>query len=199
MKVENILMKTRYLPTGMLTIIVMIGLGLTLAGCDEFRTMRGGKQTMNDQPTVDEMMAMSMKNMEKVMMMSPEQQKQHVMTTQQESMGHGRELFQNAKLGSNGFSCGTCHPAGGTTGGKVPMGKMQMPIPTLAGAANTFPKFKVPNNAVISLAEMNNNCIVMFMQGQPLALGSKDARDLDLFVTNLSKGERVDPGKQKMM
>lgn len=160
--------------------------------------MRDGKQFMSDKPTVDDMMAMSMKNMEKVMMMSPDQQKQHVMTTQQESMAHGKDLFQSAALGSNGFSCGTCHPAGGTTGGKVPMGKMQMPIPTLAGAANTFPKFKVPNNAVISLAEMNNNCVVMFMKGQPLALGTKDARDLDLFVTNLSKGERLAPGMQKM-
>ncbi len=192
-------MKNKRLLIRMLTVMMIVGLGLSLTACEEMKTFGGGKKAMSGKPTVEDMIAMSMQNMKKVMMMSPEERKQHVMATQQQAMAHGEELFNSAKLGSNGFTCGTCHPAGGTTRGKVPMGNMQMPIPTLAGAANTFPKFKVPNNAVISLADMNNNCIVMFLKGQPLALGSKDSRDLDLFVTNISKGERLAPGKQGMM
>jgi len=195
---EVIPMIARFLPDRVMAIIIVVITGLGLAACDEFRTMTGNKGDMSGKATVDDMMAMSMDNMKKVMMMPPDQRKQHVMTMQQKAMAHGQELFGNANLGSNGFNCATCHPAGGTTGGRVPMGNMQMPIPTLEGAANTFPKYKVPNNAVISLAEMNNNCIAMFMKGQPLVLGSRDARDLELFVTNLSKGQRLAPGKQDM-
>lgn len=79
------------------------------------------------------------------------------------------------------------------------MGKMEMPIPTLEGVAATFPKFKVPNNAVITLQEMNNNCVVMFLKGQPLPLGGQDARDLAFYVSTLSNNQSYTPGKQSMM
>lgn len=193
-------MKIQRISSSMLGIVAIACLGLILSACDQFMTKdSSAKAEMSGKPSVDDMIAMSMQNMEKIMMMSPDERKKYVMKTQGESMQHGKALFADAKLGSNGFSCATCHPSGRTTGGKVPMGKMQMPIPTLEGVASNFPKFKVPNNAVISLAEMNNNCVVMFLKGQPLPLGSQAARDLTMYVTSLSKGKPMSPGKQNMM
>ncbi len=69
-----------------------------------------------------------------------------------------------------------------------------MPIPTFAGAGATFPKCKVPNDSVITLAVMNNNCLQMFMMGQPLDLASEDSRDLAAYVASLSNGEEVQIG-----
>jgi len=175
--------------------IGLIGVGLFVTACNSMGSKGGGMEAKS----VDDMIAGAMKNMEKVMMMAPEEQKQYVMKTQQASVTHGKELFASAKIGTNGFTCATCHPGGKTTGGKVPMGKMEMPIPTLEGVAVTFPKFKVPNNAVITLQEMNNNCVVMFLKGQPLPLGGQDARDLAFYVSTLSNNQSYTPGKQSMM
>ena len=163
-----------------------------------------------------EMMKMGpMRNMDKYMG-SMEAMKtklpQAMMSKQKASVDSGKSLFNNTKLSTNGRSCATCHPGGGTTGGTVttPMkseltGKpYELPVPSLAGAAATFPKFKVPNDSVITLTEMGNNCIMMFMGAKPLPMHSQQARDLTAYVTSLSNGEEVEMGKvpemmQKMM
>jgi cytochrome c len=177
--------------------IGLVVIGLFVAACNNLQQSKaGGGMEAN---SIDNMIAGAMKNMEKIMMMPPEEQGKYVMNTQQASLAHGKELFSSAKIGSNGFTCATCHPSGKTTGGKVPMGKMEMAIPTLEGVAATFPKFKVPNNAVITLQEMNNNCVVMFLKGQPLPLGGQEARDLDYYLSTLSNNKPFTPGKQSMM
>ena len=150
---------------------------------------------------------MAMENMAKVMLDMPmEARPKYMMQQQQETIGRGKALFADASLGSNGRNCASCHPGGGTTGGEaeIPMkGRFpmnpQLPIPTLAGAAATFPKYKVPNDAVITLAGMNNNCIKMFMMGNGLDLGSQPARDLATFVSTLSNGDEVAIGRMEMM
>ena len=140
----------------------------------------------------------SMENMDKVMMdMSMEERQAHMMQRQADMFAHGGNLFEDAGLGSNGQTCSSCHPSGGTTGGEaqVPMTEMRIPIPSLVGAAATFPKFKVPNDRVITLGQMNNNCIKMFMQGSPLDLHSSEAIALEMYVTSLSNGEQVEVSK----
>lgn len=136
----------------------------------------------------------AMKNMDAVMEgMTLEERQAHMMTKQRETLAFGEGLFEEASLGTNGQTCTSCHPGGGTTGGEVqvPMTDMRLPVPSLVGAAATFPKFKVPNNRVITLSQMNNNCIKMFMQGKPLELNSKEAIALSMYVTSLSNGEQV--------
>ncbi len=182
-------------------LLSIIALGSTLVACESMQGATGGNMTSSqtsNEMSVEKMTEMAMGNMQKIMMLSPADQQQYVMDVQQQSLNHGQQLFSDAGLGSNGFSCATCHPAGKTTGGKVPMGKMKMGIPTLIGASATFPKFKAGNDAVITVAEMNNNCVVMFLKGEPLPLGSASSRDLSLYVTSLSKGESIMPGKQSM-
>ncbi len=147
-------------------------------------------------------MQMALDNMSRVMVdMSEEERTQYMMTKQREGVGHGQELFNNTELGSNGFSCNSCHPGGDTTGGttQIPMPlsngmRPAMPIPTLVGAGATYPKYKVPNDSVITLSVMNHNCLQMFMMGQPLDLASEDSRDLAAYVASLSNGEEVEIG-----
>lgn len=155
----------------------------------------------------DPALAMALKNMEKVMLdMKMEDRPKYMMRLQEQSIAHGKELFNDAKLSTVNRSCNTCHPSGGTTNGEaeIPMplknGMIpKLPIPTLIGAAAQFPKYKVPNDAVIQLGEMNNNCIRMFMMGKPLDLNSKEARDLAAYVSTLSNGREVEVGKIEMM
>lgn len=142
----------------------------------------------------------AMENMDKVMMdMSPAQRSRHMAQKQRAALAHGRELFADPSLGQNGQSCNSCHPGGTTTGGeaKVPMREYRLPIPTLVGASARFPKYKVPNDRVITLAEMNNNCIKMFMGGKALDLHSQDSIALAMYISSLSNGEGVDVGQAR--
>lgn len=161
-------------------------LGLTAVGivwvvvgaCTELQQMKGGKSAS--------MMSPAMDNMKKVMMMPEQERMQHMQEIQMASLARGEALFSDATLGTNGQSCNSCHIGGQTTGGKVEMMPgMKMAIPDLRGVAAGFPKYKVPNDAVITLADMNNNCIVMLQKGKPLPLDSREARDLALFVSSL--------------
>jgi len=152
-------------------------------------------------------MNMAMENMAKVMLdMKMEDRPKYMMKEQKEAIERGQNLFKDAKLGRAGRDCSSCHPGGGTTGGEaeVPMkGRFPMnpklPIPTLVGAASSFPKYKVPNDGVITLEQMNNNCIKMFMMGDGLDLMSEDARSLAAYVSSLSEGETYEAGKMQMM
>ncbi len=145
---------------------------------------------------VKKMQDSAMKAMETFMAMPADKQNAYVKQKQKTSMERGEAVFNDSKLGTNVFSCATCHPGGKTTGGSVPMSKKQIPIPSLQGVAATFPKFKIGNDAVITLADMNNNCIVMFLNGEPLKTDSQKARDLAYYVASFSQGVLYSPGKQ---
>lgn len=153
---------------------------------------------------------MAMKNMD-TFMSSMDAMKglpMHIKETQDAAIAHGKELFESqSALGVNGQACASCHPGGGTTGGMAatPMpseatGKpYQLPIPSLIGAAAAFPKFKVPNNAVITLGDMANNCIMMFMMAKPLNPMSGEFKNLSAYLTSLSDGETIEVGKMPAM
>ncbi len=104
----------------------------------------------------------------------------------------GKALFNNTKLGKTGTSCNSCHPGGETSSGQV----MGMEIPTLKGAAATFPKYKSPAKRVITLSQMDNMCIDMIMEGKPLELGSDESVALAAYVTSLSKGVKIKVGEK---
>ncbi|MDT8310849.1 MAG: hypothetical protein RQ732_05330 [Methylophaga sp.] len=178
-------------------VATLVATGVVLASCENMHS-KSSAAPAGDEMSIQAMTEMAMGNMKEFMMLSSQDRQSYVMKTQQDSLKHGEAIFASASLGSNGFTCATCHPGGKTTGGKVPMGKMEMAIPSLVGVAATFPKFKPGNDAVITLAEMNNNCVVMFMKGQPIPLGSANARDLAFYITNLSKSVPLTPGKQNM-
>jgi thiosulfate dehydrogenase len=143
----------------------------------------------------------SLANFDKVMGMGKGEAKPYIMKKRSEALTIGRELFQDARLGVNGRSCESCHPGGTTTGGEAEIpkrmghGPYRLPIPSLVGAAARFPKFKVPNDEVITLEMMHNHCIRMFMRGKRLPLNSPEAFYLAEYVTSLSNGDLVDVGR----
>jgi thiosulfate dehydrogenase len=118
-----------------------------------------------------------------------------------EALTRGNALFVKETLGNNttGMSCASCHPAGKTTGGSINMDDMSMPIPTLIGAAATFPKYKAGAGKVVRLEQMNNMCITMIMKGKALDLESQEAVDLAAYVTSLSYKKPMQKGKTMMM
>lgn len=159
------------------------------------------------QPTMMKMMGMgdmaaALGNMDDVMEREPSDQVARIGGVYSDVLAHGKRLFVSAELGeaTKGVSCESCHPNGGTTGGaaQVPMTEYQMPIPALVGAGATFPKYKVPNDAVITLKHMNNNCNKMFMGGKGLALDGPEAVALEAYVKSLSNGESFVAGKSRM-
>jgi len=124
-------------------------------------------------------------------MKMPSMAEQNAMLTK--SIAAGKKVFNDASISTNNTSCASCHPGGGTVGGKAMAMGMQIPIPSLKGAAATFPKWKMGAKKVITLAQMNNGCLQMFMKAKPLSLDDQRLADLAAYVTSLSKGKPVYP------
>lgn len=161
--------------------VALAAIGTLILGVVALPSMAQDEMPMNP------MVKMAMDNMKTFMMMPEKDRMKHMQEVQKASLANGVKLFQDTDLGTNGQSCNGCHVSGGTTGGKVEMMPgMMMGIPGLHGVAQQYPKFKIPNDAVITLAEMNNNCLVMFQAGKPLPLGSREARDLAAYVSSLA-------------
>ena len=193
--------------------MILGGVFVLLGAAVVFQAVGAEKAAMGQALDASDKMMMkngAMKNMDKYMGSKDRMMKdlpKAMMAAQKGSVESGKKLFKSTKLSTNGQSCNSCHPGGGTTGGMVqtPMkseltGKAyDLPVPSLVGAAATFPKFKVPNDRVIALREMDNNCTMMFLGAKPLPLNSQEAIDLAAYVTSLSEGEAVEPGKMPEM
>lgn len=166
--------------------LLLLMMALVLSSCSMMAKMMGKGDLMQ-----------SMVNMDKVMKdMTPAQRAEHMRQKQQAMLARGKRLFSDPSLGKNGQTCNSCHPGGATTGGEahIPMRDYKVPIPTLVGASARFPKYKVPNDRVITLAEMDNNCIKMFLGGKALDTHSEDSIALAMYISSLSNGEGVRVG-----
>lgn len=125
--------------------------------------------------------------------------------TLEASIKRGEGLFRDTTLGNNatGTGCATCHPEGGTIGGAAEMEwkgmAMKVSIPTLMGAAASFPKPIGPMKVVSTVGGQNNMCIMTFLKGTPLDLNSQEAVDLEAYVYSLSDGEKVRLGAGKKL
>ena len=129
----------------------------------------------------------------------------YMMRAQRGAVARGKALFGSSALGRNGQTCESCHPDGRTTGGEAELPvqgrfptKLRLPIPSLVGAAASFPRYKIPSDAVITLEMMNNNCIRMFLMGEGLALDSQEASDLVTYVSMFSQGRELSVGRMEV-
>lgn len=102
----------------------------------------------------------------------------------------GKALFNDPKLGTTGGTCNSCHPNGGTIGGKVG----DMPIPDLHGSAETFPKFKAWAGREVTLAEMNNFCITQVLKGKSLDPESVEMKSLEAYLFTLKAPSSASAG-----
>lgn len=169
--------------------VSLLALGL---GCGDTSRYKADEYGSSQEGKMDKALA----NIDRAMG-DMESTKKRAMSKQQEVLKQGKALYNDPKLGANDQSCNSCHPGGGTTGGeahiakKMGHGPYNLPIPSLIGAAARFPKFKIPNDEVVTLAHMNNNCIRMFLKGKRLPLNSPESFYLATYVSSLSDGDEV--------
>jgi thiosulfate dehydrogenase len=93
----------------------------------------------------------------------------------------GKTLF-------NAIGCAGCHVNGGTTEGKVPTAKGDMPIPSLRGVAAHYPAVRGSTKTLITLGDQNNRCLQGALQKEPFDSNSQEYVDLIAYLTSLSEG-----------
>ncbi|MDP6366254.1 MAG: hypothetical protein QF787_08905 [Nitrospinota bacterium] len=112
--------------------------------------------------------------------------------------GWGSSIAVSVKRGKKVFrdvGCVGCHPRGRTVGGTavdVMGNRNPVPIPTLIGAAEHFPRLS-PAGQVINLGQMNDLCAAVFTVHPPMDPYSQKYKDLEAYVSSLS------PKKYKRM
>lgn len=89
----------------------------------------------------------------------------------------GREVFTDAKLGSNGVVCAQCHPNGSNI------------------HPETYPKFQKQLGKVASLAEMINWCILNPLQGKRLDLNDPRMIAIQAYIAHERRGVPLEAGK----
>jgi len=89
----------------------------------------------------------------------------------------GRELFTDAKLGTNGVVCAQCHPNAANT------------------HPETYPKFQKQLGRVAQMAEMVNWCIRNPLEGKDLAADDPRMTALLAYMTHERRGVKLEPGK----
>ena len=104
----------------------------------------------------------------------------------------GKRLFADPALGNGTLSCNSCHADYGTKAKKLSSGAT---APSLIGAAATFPKVSVRSGQVVTLEEHIQSCIQNPLGGRHLAANDPKLVDLTAYVTWLSSGKPVSPGK----
>jgi len=98
-----------------------------------------------------------------------------------DSIKRGQEVFREV-------GCVGCHPRGRTVGGTavdVMGNRNPVPIPTLIGAADHFPRLS-PAGQVITVGQMNDLCSAVFIGNDPMDPYSQKYRDLEAYVASLT-------------
>ncbi len=97
------------------------------------------------------------------------------------SVKRGKKIFRDV-------GCVGCHPRGRTVGGTavdVMGNRNPIPIPTLVGAAEHFPRLS-PASQVINLGQFNDLCATVFIGNAPMDPYSQKYKDLEAYVSSLS-------------
>jgi cytochrome c len=84
----------------------------------------------------------------------------------------GKALFNDPKLGTNGSTCGTCHPDGKGLEKAGAMGKTD---------------WKTPGGITTSLEDAINICITMALKGKALDKKSPQMEDLVAYIKSLGE------------
>lgn len=90
---------------------------------------------------------------------------------EQKALARGRAIWFDTKLGSNGFSCASCHENGVDTN------------------AELYLRYKHILRTVATLSMTHNFAVVRESKGWPWEIGSDDGNALVLFVVSLANGK----------
>ena len=89
------------------------------------------------------------------------------------SVTKGQVLFNDPSLGTNGSTCGACHPGGSGLEQAGATGKVQ---------------WRTPAGTTTSLEEAINVCITAALKGKALDKKSEKMQDLVAYIKSLGKG-----------
>jgi len=92
---------------------------------------------------------------------------------EQTALERGRQIYFDSTLGTNGFSCNSCHPDGMET------------------RAEAYPRYKHVLGTMATLSMTHNFAVVNENRGKKWELGSEDANALALYVTFLANGKKM--------
>ncbi len=94
----------------------------------------------------------------------------------------GLELFKDVGLGTNGKSCESCHPEGGTKGMEG-----EMATKPLTGVKDRYPGVFMMHDPKkeVTLAEVVNFCITMPLKGEALTEDSPEMLNLLAYLGSL--------------
>jgi len=99
------------------------------------------------------------------------------------SVERGKALFNDKSLGTNGMTCNTCHPEGGTKdAGKVK---------AFDNLACKYPKYwEGMSNTVMTLTQVVQWCIVNPLKGKPLAWDDPKLTDLTAYCASIKSTKK---------
>ncbi len=98
-----------------------------------------------------------------------------------DAVARGRKVFR-------GTGCVSCHPRGRTIRGTVVDVngvRHPVPVPTLIGAADHFPRLN-PAGQVASVGQFNDWCAKTFIGNPPMNPNSQEYKDLEAYVVSLT-------------
>ncbi len=98
-----------------------------------------------------------------------------------DAVARGRKVFR-------GIGCVSCHPRGRTIRGTVvdvKGARHPVPVPTLIGAADHFPRLS-PAGQVASVGQFNDWCATTFIGNPPMNPYSQEYKDLEAYVVSLT-------------
>jgi cytochrome c len=114
------------------------------------------------------------------------EQKAEKMMTPAEAMEaavkHGKELFSDPRLGTNGKTCNDCHVNNGTKQATVG----DMVIRPFDKVNDQFPMYWPIAGRVVTLDQVVNWCIKSPLQGTPLTWDDPDLTDLVAFCASVT-------------
>ncbi len=98
-----------------------------------------------------------------------------------DAVARGRKIFRST-------GCVSCHPRGRTIRGTVvdvTGARHPVPVPTLIGASEHFPRLS-PAGHVVSVGQFNDWCARTFIGNPPMNPYSQEYKDLEAYVASLS-------------
>jgi thiosulfate dehydrogenase len=104
------------------------------------------------------------------------------------SAGRGHELFNDAKLGTSGMTCSSCHLEGGTRSSQ--MGEMT--IRPFDHISSKYPGYFNPAKRVMTLEQVVNNRITNPLKGEALSWDNQKLADLAAYLVSVKTLEKAE-------
>ena len=126
----------------------------------------GGARTRSKKPTITHPPALSTRKRD---------------VSVKDAVARGRKIFRST-------GCVSCHPRGRTIRGTVvdvTGARHPVPVPTLIGAADHFPRLS-PAGQVVSVGQFNDWCAKTFIGNPPMNPYSQEYKDLEAYVVSLT-------------